>query len=295
MNNKYNWEEIQEFYDKGNSWRDIQKEFGCSMATLSKASKEGHLNSRNRGEAISLENKKNPKTHTEETKKKLSKIRKEYLKNNPDKHFWKNNQGCKSVPCERFKKLLTKNNVSFVEEFQPLQNRLFSIDIAFPEVKIGIEINGNQHYDRNGDLKPYYKERKDLIEEKGWKLYDYHYTICYNDDLCEEIIKKLKNKHKLEDYSHKDYIKEINEKYICPQCGGKKRKESKICDKCSRKEQGIKSRKFNPSKEELDKLLNIDKISLTQLGKKYGVTHNAVKTRAKKFDIYNGRKKNYIE
>lgn len=33
----------------------------------------------------------------------------------------------------------------------PLDDRSFSLDIAFPEKKIGIEVNGNQHYERNGE------------------------------------------------------------------------------------------------------------------------------------------------
>lgn len=125
--------------------------------------------------------------HTEETKKLLSEKRKEYLKNNKEKHPWKNNEKFISGPCERFKLFLKSLNISFVEEFIPLDDRNFSIDIAFPDKKIGIEINGNQHYDKNGDLRDYYLERHRLIEASGWKLYEFHYLIAYKLDKFNSI------------------------------------------------------------------------------------------------------------
>ncbi len=55
------------------------------------------------------------------------------------------------------KKILDNINVKYVPEYNPLINRFFSIDIAFPDKKIGIEINGNQHYNIHGSLKEYYQ------------------------------------------------------------------------------------------------------------------------------------------
>ena len=64
-------------------------------------------------------------------------------------------------------------------------DRYFSIDIAFPDKKIGIEINGNQHYDSSGELKKYYRERHNLIEEKGWKLLEFHFKEIYKEEIIE--------------------------------------------------------------------------------------------------------------
>lgn len=124
---------------------------------------------------------------SEERKAQLSLARKKYLKDNPDKHTWKNRSN-KSVPCERVKEYLKNNNILFVEEWNPLDDRFFSIDIAFPDIKLGLEINGNQHYDSNGNLKEYYQERHDLIEKEGWKLIELHYSSCYNEKLILEIL-----------------------------------------------------------------------------------------------------------
>ena len=51
MHYKYNWKEIQEFYDLGNSWRDIEKKFGANQATIDKASKRGDFVSRSQLDA----------------------------------------------------------------------------------------------------------------------------------------------------------------------------------------------------------------------------------------------------
>lgn len=108
----------------------------------------------------------------------LSEKRKDFLKRNPDKHPWKRHDKFKSIPCELLKKRLTQECLNFVEEHQPLQDRFFAIDIAFPESKLGIEINGQQHYNKDGTLKKYYQERHDLIEQQGWKIIEYHYSKC---------------------------------------------------------------------------------------------------------------------
>jgi len=117
----------------------------------------------------------------------ISEGRKKYLKENPDKHPWKKNRG-KSVPCENVKKFLSSEGMNFVEEFSPLEDRNFSIDIAFPDIKFGIEVNGNQHYNRDGTLKSYYQERHDLIKSAGWELLELHYSLCFNDEVLAQII-----------------------------------------------------------------------------------------------------------
>jgi len=134
----------------------------------------------------------------EDIKHRISNKRKEFLKNNPDKHPWKNKEKFKSQPCQILKDLLSSNNVLFEEEFNPLEDRFFSIDIAFPSLKIGLEINGEQHYNRNGTLKKYYQERHDLIEATGWSLFEIHYSICYDKNKLNDIINNLIKKHNLQ-------------------------------------------------------------------------------------------------
>lgn len=85
-----------------------------------------------------------------------------------------------SKPCENLKQYLRDKGINFVEEYIPLKDRYFSLDIAWPDEKIAIEVNGNQHYNKDGSLKKYYQERHNLLEENGWKIFEIHYSKCYN-------------------------------------------------------------------------------------------------------------------
>lgn len=128
---------------------------------------------------------------SKKTKEKLSIKRKEYLKNNPDKHPWKKNSKFKSPPCEKLIQILIDRGFIIQPEFKPLKDRFFSIDIAFIEKKIGIEVNGDQHYERNGKLKKYYQNRHDLITSNGWTLFEIPSKKVYNEDYIEKLIEKL--------------------------------------------------------------------------------------------------------
>lgn len=124
----------------------------------------------------------------ESTKKLLSEKRSQYIKEHPDTLHWKTKDKFKSKPCELVKEFLRSKNIQFVEEWTPLEDRGFSIDIAFPDIKFGIEVNGGQHYKSDGTLKPYYQERHDLIEAAGWQLLEVHYSSCYNTAFIEKLI-----------------------------------------------------------------------------------------------------------
>jgi len=138
-------------------------------------------------------------SHTDSTRKKLSESRKAWLAANPEKHSWKRSSKFDSEPCQKLKDALQARSVSFHEEFTPLDDRFFSLDVAFPAVKIGIEVNGEQHYNRNGTLKPYYQQRHDLIESAGWKLYEVHYSICYDENRLSSIVNSIVETHDLAD------------------------------------------------------------------------------------------------
>lgn len=126
--------------------------------------------------------------HTAETKKKLSEKRKKYLAEHPEAHNWKYSSKFISKPCEYVKHFLKEQNISFVEEYKALENYNYSIDIAFPDLKVGIEINGDQHYNRDGSLAEYYQIRHNRLEEAGWKIFEILHTKCYTLKTFEEIL-----------------------------------------------------------------------------------------------------------
>ncbi len=116
----------------------------------------------------------------------MSNLQKKYLQENPENHPWKRKDKFISTPCEFLKNKFRDANIKFEKEFIPLYpDRYFSIDIAFVNKKIGIEVNGNQHYNKNGTLRSYYKKRHDLIEKAGWKLIELHYSKVYTYELSD--------------------------------------------------------------------------------------------------------------
>lgn len=130
----------------------------------------------------------------ENIKNKISKSRIKFLKANPDKHPWKNKEKFISKPCEHLKQLLKDKNYTFEEEFTDARwNHCYSLDIAFLDKKLAIEVNGNQHYKNDGTLTDYYQNRHDYLTSQGWNVLEIHYTWCYKDDKIQEIVKAIEN------------------------------------------------------------------------------------------------------
>jgi len=191
-----NLEEVQALYDSGLSWRKVASKIGLSASSIFGYAGAGYLKSRTISESTKISRKNKPQRHSEKSKSKISEARKKWLKENPDKHNWsfktKHNS---SVPCENFKRFLKEKNIEFIEEYKPLlhKNRFFSIDVAFPDNKIGIEINGNQHYDTDGKLKPYYQNRHDLIVAEGWTLYEIPYKAFFSEENMKSVLEQVEN------------------------------------------------------------------------------------------------------
>lgn len=172
-----NWREIQKIHDKGVPLNKL----GLSRTMYKLGIKEGLL-------------KKNKRRWTEEQKKEISIRRKKWLKENTEKHVWKRNSKFVSAPCEFLKDFLKKSGISFVEEASVSEEKNYSVDILISEKNLIIEVNGNQHYDKYGNLKPYYKERHDHIVSLGWKIIEIHYTLAFNGELILNIINSEKIK-----------------------------------------------------------------------------------------------------
>lgn len=179
--NIIDWNLVQKKHDEGIFWNNLPQMFKISRTALERALKEGYL-------------KKTlyKKIMSDEEKKKISVARIKFLKENPDKHPWKRNSKFKSIPCELFKTKLIENKILFIEEFQPSNDKFYSIDVAFPNKKIGIEINGNQHYNNDGTLKEYYINRNEYLNKIGWNIIDIHYSLVYNDKLINNFILTIK-------------------------------------------------------------------------------------------------------
>lgn len=264
--NNYNWEQIQERHNDGINLTGLSKEFNIPFGSLRKYMENGFL----------VKNKNIKRKQSEETKKILSEKRKKFLQENPEKHFWRSSDKFKSVPCENVKSYLLKLGVDFIEEFCPnIENRSFSIDIAIPDKMIAIEINGSQHYERDGSLKEYYQIRHDLLVANGWTVYEIHYSFCFNFNYFEDFIPSVISGERKNDFSYKDYTpkKGVSKKNKC-HCGNDKYYLSKECKECSSKKP--KYKKINwPSNEDLTLLLSTT--AMSSLSKTLGVSGNAIK------------------
>ena len=56
MKKKYDWTKIQEFYDNGNSWRDVMREFGPANRAVQKAVLRGDLKLRTQSAGVRIAN-----------------------------------------------------------------------------------------------------------------------------------------------------------------------------------------------------------------------------------------------
>lgn len=259
--NSVNWEEIQKAHDSGVYWNNLRKMFSISRNLLEKGLNSGFLK-KTLHKVIFSDN----------TKKKISEMRKKFLSENKDKHVWKRNEKFKSLPCEEFKKILSENSINFIEEYSPISSNNFSIDVAFPDKKIAIEINGNQHYNHDKTLKYYYANRQRILEENGWIVFQIHYSLVYKKEFIIEFIKKLKSDFELKNIDYSFYLKSDKVDHLC-ECGSIiKTKSSRYCVNCSRK----KSRRVvRPDLEQL--LLDVRIFGYRATGRKYGVSDNSIR------------------
>jgi len=224
---------------------------------------------------------------TVEKKLAMSILKKEYYKNNPDKHHWKSTNRSISKPCENFKRVIEESNLFYIPEMTISDERFFSIDISLPQYKIGIEINGNQHYESNGCLKEYYQKRHDYIVSLGWNLYELHYSLCFNDDVIKSILNNIiSNIDDIYEFDYDMYLLDKlnrNKQNVCD-CGKNINKQSKKCGSCAIIDSAIKRRKVErPAYESL--IVDVEKIGYSATGRKYGVSDNSIRKWIKYYNL----------
>lgn len=108
------------------------------------------------------------------------------------------------------------------------------------------------------------------LEHKNGKPKDHRLAnLCF---LCPNCHSQT------ETYSGKN--RSMKKNLTCSQCEGPTKGKGKICRKCAGKNQ---PKKFAATKEELEEL--VKKYPMTTVGKKFGVSDNAIRKRCKKLDI----------
>lgn len=147
MRKKYDWKQIQNYYDQNHTWNDIRVKFGVSMSMISKAAKENIFKSRTRSDAIKLSRQLHPIKLSEKTKQKISESRIKYLRKYPDKVPYRLNHYSKgpSYPERYFSKILRSSQIE-VEFEEQKQIGPYTLDFAITNRMIDLEIDGDQHY-----------------------------------------------------------------------------------------------------------------------------------------------------
>lgn len=226
------------------------------------------------------------KIYTQEERLNMSVKRKQFLKENPEKHNWKTNDKFKSMPCEHLKNVLKNRNILFIEEYAI---NTYSLDIAFPQLKIAIEVNGNQHYSIKGILKEYYQKRHDYIESLGWYIYELHYKIPYSDKINEIIDNILNKSSEIYDFNYDEYlIEQMNKKEKvknCLTCSDKIKIYSKYCNKCKFISNVINRVGVLPKLSDL--LKNINEHGYVKTSKQYNLSDNGLRKWIKSYAKYN--------
>jgi hypothetical protein len=208
-------EEINEKFKNGATQLEIAKEYGVDRSFVQWGFKNKYFNPIQK-ESKKMMAEKHHYKFTPEDKKKISERMTKYFADHPEKFPWRNKAHFKSVPCEKFKEWLTSQGIIFIEEYPALKDigRNYCIDIAFPDKKLGIEINGTQHYNSDGSLKPYYAERTKIFEENGWKLLQIPYTLCYKlEEIKNDVLNFIENGKKKLEFDYTNYKIKI---YIYP-------------------------------------------------------------------------------
>lgn len=219
-----------------------------------------------------------PRGVSAEARKKISIKLKEWYAQNPLSHPWKkaNRKHNHSVPCEKFKEILRADGIAFVEEYQPMsEGRFFSLDIAFPDKKVAIEINGTQHYEKDGALKPYFQERHDILERDGWKIYEIFYRVCYKPEKVRDVIAKALSSDVKVEFDYASYTP--RKKNLC-ECGTEKSNGAKKCRKCATSDREIVRKKMNVTDEEFAFLLKNN--SYSQISRMFGISLKGIKNAA---------------
>jgi very-short-patch-repair endonuclease len=208
---------------------------------------------------------------SEETKTKISKSRKEYLLNNPDKvPYLLNHSRNESYPEKYFWEIFEKENIVMEKSYRI---GLYELDFSIPNKKINIEIDGDQHYYDQKILESDIRRNK-YLEELGWDII----RIRWSD--YQKMENKLKEEYIMELFSYinglilkKPTIEIPNNKkiYKC-ECGKEINKRALKCTKCYQLSQRKVER---PSLETI--LKDIKELGYKGTGRKYGVSDNTIR------------------
>lgn len=250
--------QIQKMYDDGIGGRKkIAKVLSIPESMIAALIRHKLVNFwRTKSEMLSLAGKK--RTHSEETKNKISVIRKRFLEENPDKIPYKINHKSRgeTYPERYFRKWLEKENIPFQQEYR---FKLYSFDFLI-NGRVDLEIDGDQHK-LDERIIAHDIKRDDKSKDAGFVVY----RIMWSD--YQKLNQEEKSKFLLE---LKSFL--LDESNPIPQFVIKKKqpKLSKIKQEDPRKKQALEMLKRG--------------MNYCEVGREFKVSDNAIRKWIKSLD-----------
>lgn len=280
-----NWNDIQDYYNDNNTAKETYTHFGISQRQFYKAVRLGLIQVRDKSESTKISKSKYPQRHSEETKKKISDIRKKYLQENPDKVPYKLNHSSKeSYPEKYFTEVFENEGIKVVKSFYI---GIYELDFCIPDKKIDIEIDGSQHYYDEKIIESD-KRRNKFLENNGWNIIRINWSDYQKlgSGSKKEYISNLKSyindlidtkpffevpiKEKKQKNDNKN--KKVKNEYRCQFCGDNVTRKKNRCQKCYKNSIRKVER---PSLEQLK--IDIENLGYSGTGRKYGVSDNSIR------------------
>lgn len=178
-NTSEKWLKSMETRDHLNGYTKARRE-GTEVFSLSQESRD------------KISNASKGRTHSEETKQKISERRREFLAANPDKspylisHYTRG----RSYAQQYWKDVFDTHQIQYSEEY-PVG--LYHLDFAIVDRKIDIEVDGEQHYS-DPRIVESDKRRNAVLEEQGWTVIRIRWSEYQKTENKQEFVQCILDK-----------------------------------------------------------------------------------------------------
>lgn len=301
MNMEFHMENLLDEYNSGISISKLCKKYKKGHVTLRNELVAQGATIRNKHDAILLENKLNPRKLSEDTKQKISKARKKYLSENPDKvPYLLNHSSRNSYPAKRFRRILKDINIcGWIEEYQFSR---YSFDFAFPDIKLDVEIDGGTH--KLPEVIAKDKERDEYSKSQGWTVLRIEAGMVNNNargaiELLMDAIKELSGECVLYDNKRWEELKiqllirkTLGHEKVCPNCNSKFHTYATRQECCGRSCATKYSYKTSPTRKRkverpsaLQLISEIESSGYSATGRNYGVSDNTIRKWLRAYDV----------
>lgn len=180
-----NWDEIQKYYNEGNSIADTAVRFKISPSCLFYNSKINKFKTRTNKEAQKFRKRLEL---SDEHKQKIREFRIKYMQENPEKTAWfRRHRHEKSFPEKVFETKLQENDINGWE--YNLRIGIYQCDFGFLNNKLDVEIDGAWHLSEKQKFKDSLRDK--YFIENGWKVLRFTAKEILDDsNKCIEVLRQ---------------------------------------------------------------------------------------------------------